>query len=135
MTKFSPKELGLKLRELRKKAGLTQIDMSKRLGITQGTFSQWEMGHYLPKYDALVKLAIIFKTTLEELTGEAPPDVEAAAKEARSIDADSLLKKLKEMGFSEDSIELAKLLNSQDLEPWQIEAIKRLIGEAGKNED
>lgn len=50
--KFSQKVLFL-----RKKRGLTQTELAKLTGLTQGSISQFEAGKIKPKADALLSLA------------------------------------------------------------------------------
>lgn len=52
---------------LRRKAGLTQNDVSKAVGVTQGSVSQWENGTSSPRADKLPLLATIFGCTIDEL--------------------------------------------------------------------
>ena len=48
---------GEKIREFRLKAGLTQTELAKKLGIPYQSIGQWERGLRSPKYETLVTIA------------------------------------------------------------------------------
>ncbi|HEY98551.1 MAG TPA: helix-turn-helix transcriptional regulator [Dehalococcoidia bacterium] len=50
---------GVKVQALRKHLGLTQHEMSQRLGTRQQTISEWETGMYQPRGTSAVLLTII----------------------------------------------------------------------------
>lgn len=54
---------------LRLKRLMTQEELAKRIGVTQGTISQYEKGIIIPKIDTAVRLAAALGTTCEELMG------------------------------------------------------------------
>lgn len=56
-----------KIKEFRKRKNLSQIDISKLLGIKQNTFSQWETGERTPNVMQAIRLAEILETTVESL--------------------------------------------------------------------
>ena len=58
-----------RIRELRKKKGITQIDLAKKLGITQATLSGWETNKYEPDNKSLILLAELFDVSLDCLVG------------------------------------------------------------------
>ena len=53
--------------EAREKRSLTQTDIAKQLGVTQGAVSQWENGTVKPRADLLPKLADVLGCTVDEL--------------------------------------------------------------------
>lgn len=55
------------LRELRKRAGLTQIEVAERMEVLQGAVSHWEQGLHLPTARNREKLAKLYGCTVEEL--------------------------------------------------------------------
>lgn len=61
--------LGDTIKSLRKKKGLSQAQIARKLGITQGAVSQWENGLTEPAVDQLIALAKIFDVTLYDLKG------------------------------------------------------------------
>lgn len=52
---------------LRKKQGLSQVQLAKILNVTQGAVSQWEMGLSNPKSEILPELAKALNCTIDEL--------------------------------------------------------------------
>jgi len=58
-----------RIKELRNKAGMKQIDFCKQIGVTQGALSGWENGKFEPDNAALFKMADIFGVTVGYLLG------------------------------------------------------------------
>lgn len=58
------------LEQLRKKAGLTQEQLSKLIGVNQTAISQWEKGRTCPTSDKLPELAKALGCSIEELFKE-----------------------------------------------------------------
>lgn len=56
-----------KLKVLRDSAKLTQDIVANELGVTQGAVSQWEKGETFPSTENLIKLAALFKCTIDDL--------------------------------------------------------------------
>lgn len=54
----------------RKKAGLTQMQVANKLGITDSAVNQWERGKTFPKTEQLPKLARLYGCTVDELLRE-----------------------------------------------------------------
>lgn len=51
-------------------AGITQMELAKRMGVSCVSVSQWETGKNLPKVGRLQKLADILGTSVEKLLEE-----------------------------------------------------------------
>lgn len=60
---------GNKLREIRERKNFTQRDMSKKLGCSQSTYSNYENGTTLPSVGILVKTSTTFKISVDVLLG------------------------------------------------------------------
>lgn len=61
----------LKLRELRKKCGLTMKELGAEIGVAESTISQYETGKRQPDYETLLKLGEFFGVSVDYiLTGE-----------------------------------------------------------------
>lgn len=58
-----------KIRELRKKRGITQINFCQKFNIAQSTLSGWENEKWQPDSDTLVKLADYFGVSVDYLLG------------------------------------------------------------------
>lgn len=59
--------LALRLQELRKINGYTQYDVSTALGVVRQTYSHYETGRRMPKYDILFKLSELYHISLDDL--------------------------------------------------------------------
>ena len=77
----------LMLREIRKKAGVTQIDLAKELGVDAKTVGNWERGETIPNAVQVWACAVALGTDPNEVLGwyeehprqSAPPDDAHAA--------------------------------------------------------
>ena len=58
----------LKLKEIRLRAGLTQVQLAERLGVPQTTLSKWECGSS-PNCDMIRRIAAELRCTTDELLG------------------------------------------------------------------
>lgn len=64
-----------KIVELRKKRGITQEELAKRIGTTRSALSQYEIGTRNPDYETLQRIANYFDVTTDDLLGrEALPE-------------------------------------------------------------
>lgn len=61
---------GENLKELREKAGMTQLELAEAIGISQSAIWQLEAGETNPRLITVKALANYFDTTVEELKGE-----------------------------------------------------------------
>ena len=62
-------DFGSRLKELRTQAGLTQLQLAQRIGITKSVVSFYELQERTPSPDVLVKLAGIFSVSTDYLLG------------------------------------------------------------------
>lgn len=60
---------GERMKELRKRRGLTQEELAVRLNVVRQTVSKWEKGLSVPDADMLQKMAEILDTDVSELLG------------------------------------------------------------------
>lgn len=56
-----------KLKDIRKKEGISQEQLAERIGVTRQAITKWETGKGLPDVENMVIIAEIFKTTIDEL--------------------------------------------------------------------
>ena len=61
------KEISEKLLCLRKKASLSQVEVSRELGISRQTLSKWETGKSCPDAIFIKKISEIYKVSIDEL--------------------------------------------------------------------
>lgn len=68
---MDPKSFGLNIASLRRKGGLTQAALAKKLNVSDKTISKWETGLGFPEITQLPVLANVFGVTVDYLvTGE-----------------------------------------------------------------
>lgn len=68
-------EFGEKLRSLRMKAGLTQLDIAEKLDVSAAAIGAWENGRAKPRLTKLGQLAELLGTSAADLMGETPEHV------------------------------------------------------------
>lgn len=67
-----PKELfslADRIKSLRERAGLTQADIARQIGISRSGVNSWEMGLSVPSTQYIVELAKKFKVSTDYLLG------------------------------------------------------------------
>lgn len=62
-------DFGNRLKELRTQAGMTQLQLAQRMGITKSVVSFYELQERTPSPEVLVKLAGIFHVSTDYLLG------------------------------------------------------------------
>lgn len=58
------------IKAIRERKGMSQEDLAKLMGVTQGAVWQWENGLTFPKTGLLVKLADVLNVKVDELLRE-----------------------------------------------------------------
>ena len=64
---MDPIKIGKSIATLRKKYGMTQLDLAERLSVTDKAVSRWERGMGAPDISLLVKLSLILDVDVETL--------------------------------------------------------------------
>ncbi|MFA6075992.1 MAG: helix-turn-helix transcriptional regulator [Negativicutes bacterium] len=59
--------LGAMLKKFRVQHAMTQAELSEILGVTQESISGWERDRFTPDYTTLLKLARLYKTSMDSL--------------------------------------------------------------------
>lgn len=59
----------MRLKELRKKKGISQLRLATELNTTQNTISRYETGEREPGIDELIKIADFFNVSVDFLIG------------------------------------------------------------------
>ena len=67
------KEIAERILRLRKERGITQVELSKTLGITQPMISRLEKGDYRLNGELIISLSKIFQVSADEILGLKPP--------------------------------------------------------------
>lgn len=60
------------LKQIRLENGLSQAQMARKLGLTQGAVSQWESGRTRPDAEQLVQISKLFQVPLDYFASESP---------------------------------------------------------------
>ena len=110
----------LKIREIRKKCGLTMKELAERVGVSESAISQYETGRRQPDYETLLKIADYFGVSVDYLLGKeggaaVDPELEEYLEALRSRKEMRMLFKLAK-GASKEDVEQAVRI---------IEAIRR----------
>jgi transcriptional regulator with XRE-family HTH domain/KaiC/GvpD/RAD55 family RecA-like ATPase len=103
-------DLGMRLKELRTKRGLSQTDLAKLVGVTPSTISQVESNLIYPSLPALIKMAEILSVDVSSFFHD------SAYASNRVIFTNSEASKIKMPDLPENSIE-ASLLTPLDFDP------------------
>ncbi len=85
--KMNEKIVGIRLKQLREKTGLSQAKFAKVLGgVSQPVIARYETGDFFPSYPVLIKMADYFNVSTDYLLGRTdnpagklynPPETEA----------------------------------------------------------
>jgi bacteriophage CI repressor helix-turn-helix domain len=62
-------EFSERLKDLRRQAGLTQVEVAEKLGISQQAYASWERGVKKPTQENLVKIAHVLNVSVDYLVG------------------------------------------------------------------
>lgn len=62
-------EIGKRIKETRKKAGMTQDELGAKLEIGKSSISEWESGKRSPDFDKLEEMATILDVSFHYLVG------------------------------------------------------------------
>lgn len=90
-----------RLKELRKQANLTQVELAKRLGIGQSSYADWERGRKKPTQENLVKISQVFSVSIDYLVGN-------SEEKSNDLDNVELLFRMNSKGLSKEEKEIFK---------------------------
>ena len=63
------KSFGQRLSSIRKQKGLTQVELARRTGLTQGLISDYELDKLRPYHEVIARFAMALEVTSDELIG------------------------------------------------------------------
>ncbi len=89
--------IGTKIRELRRRDGLTQDALAEMLGVTAQAVSRWESGGSYPDMEIVPAIANYFDITIDELFGY---------DDERSKKIDELVEKIELMNFQNNGVDI-----------------------------
>mgnify|MGYP000115225084 CR=1 FL=1 len=92
-----------RLKELRKQAHLTQVELAKRLGIGQSSYADWERGKKKPTQENLVKISQVLNVSIDYLVGNSYEVVKE-----NELDNVELLFRMNSKGLTEEEKEIFK---------------------------
>ncbi|MDD6102093.1 MAG: helix-turn-helix transcriptional regulator [Clostridiales bacterium] len=84
------KKIGIFLKELRNKKGMTQEQLGEKVGVSNKTISRWETGNYMPPVDCLNMLSDIYNISINEILAGERASGDAFTKIAEQNITDSL---------------------------------------------
>lgn len=90
-----------RLKELRKQAHLTQVELAKRLGIGQSSYADWERGKKNPTQENLIRLAQILNVSVDYLVGN-------SEEKSDELDNIELLFRMNSKGLTEEEKKIFK---------------------------
>ena len=90
-----------RLKDLRKQANFTQVEVAEKLGISQPAYASWERGIKKPTQENLVKIAQILNVSVDYLVGNADYTVD-------KLDNIELLFRMNSKGLSDEEKEIFK---------------------------
>lgn len=135
-------KLAENLRKLRLEKGLTQEQLSEKMGVSYQAVSRWETGSTYPDIEMLPALADLFEVSLEKLMGVTKPEREEANQEYydrlnRTIDPEKRLKLLYEIHheFPNDMTIVWNLCGATDNLDEQRKLTDELIERAADDEN
>ena len=110
------------LKFLRKKAGLTQAELAKKMHLKQYNISDYEIGRIEPNIAKLVHFADIFNVSLDTLVGRKPKEIEKSPD-----DINSDIRNF-DYNYSEDDslAEIAEMI--KDLSPEEKRQVVNAVG-------
>lgn len=110
------------LKFLRRKAGLTQAELAKKMHLKQYNISDYEIGRIEPNIAKLVHFADIFNVSLDTLVGRKPKEIENSPD-----DINSDIRNF-DYNYSEDDslAEIAEMI--KDLSPEEKRQVVNAVG-------
>ena len=90
-----------RLKKLRKQAQLTQVDVAKKLGISQPAYASWEHGVKKPTQENLVKIAQVLNVSVDYLVGNSEEKID-------ELDNIELLFRMNSKGLTDEEKEIFK---------------------------
>lgn len=94
-------EFSERLKELRKQAHMTQVELANKLGIVQSSYADWERGKKKPTQDNLIKIAQVLNVSVDYLVGN-------SKEKADELDNIELLFRMNSKGLTDEEKKIFK---------------------------
>lgn len=110
-----------RIKELRKRDGLSQPQLAEKIGLTKGTVSLWERGPRRPDFPTMEKVADFFNVSVSYLIGDSDDEgipVEPDANPGGVTDKEAARQSLEE--DDESLTSLARMLSQLSMESRSI---------------
>ena len=121
-------ELSNKIVELRKRNGISQLELAVKLGVSSELINKWETGISSPDLESVKKLAKVFSISFDVLLdddngiGETPHSMNDSKNTTKELKTSSLFRKVFNSGIVLDSVDQA------DYENGYTKGIKKIEG-------
>ena len=92
-----------RIKQLRKKSGVSQAELAKAIGMKTNTISTWERGTRKPDFEALQQLSDYFNVPFEYILGSSDDDTRRAKPTEQELDHMAL------SAFADDTYDLVKM--------------------------
>ena len=92
-------EFSERIKYLRRQAGLTQVDVAEKLGISQPAYASWERGIKKPTQENLVKIAQVLNVSVDYLVGN-------SEEKSDELDNIELLFRMNSKGLTDEEKEI-----------------------------
>lgn len=86
--------LNIRLKQLRKSKGLTQVEMAKHIDVARTTYAMYEQGKREPDYETLQRIANFHETTVDYLLGRTDKPTNKSLPETTEKDEKDIAKRL-----------------------------------------
>lgn len=106
-------EFSERLKELRKQAHLTQVELASKLGIVQSSYADWERGKKKPTQDNLVKIAQILNVSVDYLVGN-------SKEKSDELDNIEMLFRMNSKGLTDEEKAVFKKELIEFMEEWKM---------------
>lgn len=81
---MDPNQIGKRIKELRQRRGITQVELAASLSVASSTISHWEKGRRLPSIIELERIATHFNVSLTVFDSSLRPTYDKQVEHARS---------------------------------------------------
>lgn len=113
-------DIGNKIKNIRKKDSLTQIEFSKQIGISRNALINYEKGTRTPPVDVLLKIASYFDEPISELMNTTPT---LSSDEAKTLQELNLVEASTKSSSVSEKDSLSKFVDFLDSRGFPIEIL------------